>query len=443
MAKRLQRFVQLGRTNRKVTRTSERYQRQSSNGARRQCRTRLTFRRPDSSSAWNTLYGGGNGHGNGHGNGNLNLSVEYNHGDVGITDPSLQSLHFNDGDDDNNDADYNDYIDDDGNNNFNIDYFHNQQEVLRPFDQAAVDINTSANKELAIKQNEGSWWPSSSYDPKTHRQRRQLQPKSKSKNDRDGGTEGWRILRYTRRVGRGDECYQRVRNAALDWEFHKDGRRGDDRGGGDEGGIDNRRDGRGKNAMGMLRAVPPSLTQQAQDQNSDNTNDPFAPLPPNTNTNVVQIWSSPGRRRLVTYAESKLSIHIGSRAFRFHCSSPSLYVLNPVAVVYDLIDQRGPGTTYTSTAYGTLGGHWLRGEERVTVALRDCESGAQDGRKATSSHRRRDIRNGGYVDVEILSYSRPSSSFMGRLVWPVIGKMQNAFFLNQLDALEDIAQEHG
>merc|ERR1712216_608241 len=50
---------------------------------------------------------------------------------------------------------------------------------------------------------------------------------------------------------------------------------------------------------------------------------------------------------------------------------PKLYVVNPVSVVYDLVDQSGPKmTTFSSTAYATQKGHLLRGEERVTVALR-------------------------------------------------------------------------
>lgn len=56
----------------------------------------------------------------------------------------------------------------------------------------------------------------------------------------------------------------------------------------------------------------------------------------------------------------------------------------------------------------------MRGEERVTVALRD---GSQ------------------YVDVEILSISRAGSGFAGKILWPFIGNMQNAFFNQQLEHL--------
>jgi len=395
LTSRFKRFLQLGHTNRRVVQAKERSLRQPSNGTR-QCRTKITLRRPDSSSAWNHLYGGGGGRSNRDKN-NFDLSVEYNHADVGITNPSIKSLCLDD-----NDCN--------ANNNISINYHPNQQEIVSSIDTTDA-IHMSANKEATTQQYYESWWPSSSYGSKNHHLHKDL------KSRQNSVTDGWRIRRYTRRVGKGDECYQRVRNAALDWEFHKDS---------DEGGvISNCKDDRGKNAMGIVQAIPPP--PQQNDSNSRNRNGPFAALPQNTNTNVVQIWSSPGSRKLATYTE------FGK--IRFCFSLPSLHVINPVAVVYDLIDQRGPGTIFSSTAYGTLGGHWLRGEERVTVAMRNCEGALQNNFD-------RHTRNGGYVDVEILSYSRPSASLMGRLVWPMIGNMQNAFFLNQLDFLEGIAQGH-
>lgn len=78
----------------------------------------------------------------------------------------------------------------------------------------------------------------------------------------------------------------------------------------------------------------------------------------------------------------------------------------------------GPETTYSSTAYATLKGHLLRGEERVTVAMRD---------------------DTGFVDVEILSLSRPAGSLKSKFVWPLIGNMQQTFFQNQMNFLEQIA----
>jgi len=104
---------------------------------------------------------------------------------------------------------------------------------------------------------------------------------------------------------------------------------------------------------------------------------------------------------------------------------PSIYVLNPVAVVYDIVDQVSKrGDTFTSTAYCTLKGHLLSGEERVSVILRDYHA-CHDGHAN--------------VDVEILSCSRPAPTLLGKLVWPFISKKQDEFFRRELEALEKVA----
>jgi uncharacterized protein (UPF0548 family) len=129
-----------------------------------------------------------------------------------------------------------------------------------------------------------------------------------------------------------------------------------------------------------------------------------APTPPKM---VIGTPSEAIRRRLlITY--SKIRLLFGR----------SLYVLNPVAVVYDVVDVKAQVNVYTATAYGTMPGHWLRGEERVCV--RYCN--------VTEA-----------VEVEILSYSKPARSIMGYLVWPFIGKMQLAFFDQQMQRLKLIA----
>ena len=83
------------------------------------------------------------------------------------------------------------------------------------------------------------------------------------------------------------------------------------------------------------------------------------------------------------------------------------------------------GCLYTSTAFATCRGHWLAGEERVTVALRDDDCNQPE--------------RGAPVDVEILSLSRPAPSLVGKIAWPLIGRMQNTFFVQQLNALEKVA----
>jgi hypothetical protein len=61
-----------------------------------------------------------------------------------------------------------------------------------------------------------------------------------------------------------------------------------------------------------------------------------------------------------------------------------------------------------------LKGHWLRGEERVTVICRD---GSHD------------------VDVEILSVSRAGPSLWAKTIWPFVGTMQSTFFQQHLEHL--------
>eukprot|EP00957_Ditylum_brightwellii_P142542 10859956-Ditylum_brightwellii.AAC.1 len=60
---------------------------------------------------------------------------------------------------------------------------------------------------------------------------------------------------------------------------------------------------------------------------------------------------------------------------------------------FDCQNNRGAGTTYTSTAYATLRGHLLSGEERVTVVLRDKKSNSDNDVLEDD-----DGSGGGYVD---------------------------------------------
>jgi uncharacterized protein (UPF0548 family) len=65
-------------------------------------------------------------------------------------------------------------------------------------------------------------------------------------------------------------------------------------------------------------------------------------------------------------------------------------------------------------------GHLLRGEERVTVALRDRSEA---------------------VDVEIISISKAGSSIKSKGIWPFIGNMQQSFFNSEMDALQEVAEK--
>jgi uncharacterized protein (UPF0548 family) len=208
----------------------------------------------------------------------------------------------------------------------------------------------------------GPWWPRVACDPPGR---------------------AWRRICFRRKVGVGRDCYQACRDAALTWEF-------------------------GAGHKGIVAATPyheahPSPSPLARRSSADQIM--TIPTPPQT---VQQIWWGPGRK-LVTYTALGLPPWL------------SLYAVSPVTVVYDVIDQRGLGTTYTSTAFATGPGHWLRGEERVTVCHRDVDD---------------------TVDIEILSYSQAASdTWMGRVAWPVLGRMQRSFFQQQLRALQRVGRD--
>jgi len=215
----------------------------------------------------------------------------------------------------------------------------------------------------------------------------------------------WRILTFRKRVGRGKECYEKVRDAALDWEFQS---------------IDG--------STGMMQvpdACPTGNNLKLGTLSAISTNNKrsYSILPidddraesarnPDTYSSSSSLYHSLGSRRLVSFASKSLTGILPPVLQR------RIYSINPVMVVYDVVDQRAPDGqgTFTSTAYSTLKGHFLRGEERVTVALRD---GSQD------------------VEVEILSISRAGTGLLGKTLWPFIGKMQSTFFRQQLEHLSD------
>jgi uncharacterized protein (UPF0548 family) len=253
---------------------------------------------------------------------------------------------------------------------------HNNLRLLeaQSSQEVVIDAVATAGSEMRAKTNAPKWWPSLSFSPS--------QPKK------------WRILTYRRKIGRGLDCYQRVRDAAMDWEFQTD------------------------NDMGLVSV--PSVS-----------NNPFHTSAPSNNNLVVRgrytVTSSDDTAEDAASANYEaVALHqcIGA-ARRFVSYSakrvvpflPKIYSVNPVMVVYDVVDQRGPATMFSSTAYATMKGHLLRGEERVTVALRD---GTED------------------VEVEIVSVSRAGPSAKGRVVWPFIGKMQSTFFESQMEFLQKV-----
>lgn len=176
---------------------------------------------------------------------------------------------------------------------------------------------------------------------------------------------GWRILRFHKQVGSGKQCYKRVQNAIYNWDFVSC---------------------EGKKSIGIL--APKKSVHLAK-------------------VNQVQSISNPRRGLLGTFSEIPL--------FK------SIFVVNPVHVIYDVKDCRHknvPKSIVSSSSYATLDGHLLAGEERVSVVLRGNDA----------------------VDVEIVSFSRSAPSFNGRIVWPFIGRMQKLFFLKEMEHLSRVAK---
>ena len=183
---------------------------------------------------------------------------------------------------------------------------------------------------------------------------------SRSSSSKDG----WRILRFHRRVGYGKSCYKRVQNAVLNWDFESQ---------------------HGRKPMGILSATDIDR--------------------------LIDSSYTPTRRNLLaTFTEICLPKPLRS-----------VFNVNPVHVVYDVKDEKSiPKCLFTSMAYATLKGHLLTGEERVTVIWR---KGVNDE-----------------VDVEIISFSRAAPSIAGKVIWPLIGRMQKQFFLSEMDRLANIGK---
>ena len=195
------------------------------------------------------------------------LRKQFNHDSVGMTNPLL---HVDNGDN------YNDL-------QLSV---HNENVAL-----AVSTKDAKPNKDNA------GWWPPLSFSP-SHRKE-------------------WRILTYRRRVGTGMKCYERVRDAALDWEFQtKDGK------------------------LGLLSVPSAAESQSLQiPEPSPRLSRPFVargrytvrPIESEENEgeSIAFHRSLGSARRLVSYTASQLLPFL-----------PKIYAVNPVMVVYDLLDQR-------------------------------------------------------------------------------------------------------
>ena len=270
---------------------------------------------------------------------------------------------------------------------------------------------------------------------------------------------------------------------------------------------------------GIIRATP-SRTTSSSTQYQSQYQYQSSPITENTNPDILQIWSGIGtgpnytatvnaHKKLATFTRfgfefklphipvprpafmNRLSLSLlqfqlpslplplslGSRLRSLRLPSIYLYAINPVAVVYDVVDERGDfnangnanvntdnyghrgfargrghghaGCTYSSTAYATLQGHLLSGEERVSVILRHGENhrdgdgdGSHSNSKPGHAHAQsQDQDQDGVVDVEIISFSKAAPSLFGKIVWPFIAKKQDEFFKSEMDALERVAKK--
>jgi len=225
-------------------------------------------------------------------------------------------------------------------------------------------------------------------------------------SDREAKTFGWRVLRYRKCVGYGTTCYERVRREVLDWEFATVGHEEEVRNESTVRKYEQDRKNNTAKAMGIIRATAASSFNGSSSR------------PAGRSQRVQNIHLGIGSRRMVTYTECRYGIDIRPR---IRIGLPIFYAVNPVASVYDIVDKRcSNGEVFTSTAYATVGDHLLSGEERVTVAMRHCSSA---------------IEQLCPVHVEILSYSRPAPSFIGKMIWPFIGHSQKEFFSSEMEHL--------
>lgn len=250
-----------------------------------------------------------------------------------------------------------------------------------------LDMNTSSDAFLTHnpqEEDEGKWWPPVPFlgiagSSQTKSRARSLDGSDRVFRYTSSRVLSSRVLRYQLKVGEGTECYERVRDAALAWEFASK----------DKG----------------IKHVPAQSAGYGSSYGRS-----VHPLEGMTDSaDRKENWG----KRLVTWT-----------------SVGPFHVLSPVAVVYEWVNQRGSGrdgggTLFTSCAYSTQKGHWLAGEERVTVALRDTF----------------DTHELAPVEVEIVSISRPAPTLMGRLAWPLIGRLQDKFFVDELRALHQVGIE--
>ena len=381
------------------------------------------------------------------------------------------------------------------------------------------------------------WPPVSSLLQHEQQQQPSSSSSSFAKRQKRRQSQSWRLLQYRQTVGYGYDCYQTCRDAILQWEFQHPNSSTTTTTSTRESGrpshsvTTTHRHSDHQSSPTSCRAFPtitfhrqqgiitipppppiiqPSLPFESEDWSrrramkwpqrtksislcatsfpttttatADTTDTTTTDT--TTTTSIQQISWGPGKS-MITYTStptvSLVCPNHGSnyrpwidRINRYVLHKlPKFYVINPVTVLYNVVDQYGGGggsssgtpgrghtsnhnddddiddsairtrnhstnsigtaTTYTSTAYGTGYGHWLCGEERITVCYRHPTIWDHpQGRNSSDGD--------GCVDIEILSYSRPNiHTFMGRIIYPIIRPLQHSFFTSQMKHLQNIA----
>ena len=288
-------------------------------------------------------------------------------------------------------------------NYLQLQFNHDQVGITRPKPRLVQNVSLKKS----------TWWPNNC------KQQQDLCTEEISSSFSKEGE--WNVKCFRKRMGQGLELYESLKDHILHWEFEH---------------VQN-----GRNGIVNVSNQHRYCTIHSSDENEQEWN----------------IYKP--QTKLITFAEFQWKLpflkdgkvpqvlqNVGKKLWK----PPSMFVMNPVAVVYDLIDESThDGDLFSSTAYATMKGHLLSGEERVTVILRNDANSQYPATSTVASattslpSASNGVTSDGspYVDVEICSYSKAAPSLLGKLVWPFIGRKQDNFFKCEMEALQKMTQK--
>jgi len=229
-----------------------------------------------------------------------------------------------------------------------------------------------------------------------------------SANDHSKNDKKYRVIRIKKKVGKGKDTYELMKNYILRWN---------------------------PTICCTWAGIRTCSTLRRNCIGEDIT-EPFSD---SISEKVMQIWNR-GGRKLATF----------SRVF-----GTRLWCMNPCMVVYDLVDVRNEKGIYSSTAYGTLKGHFLSGEECISVSIQNWNDSFFSPKKQNIISCKNDesttvthpnlspcFKQEGDVFVEILSYSCPTDGIIGKVIFSSVKRMQERFFREQMNSLERTAKQN-